>query len=181
MCVYVSSTVGSDLCDPRDCSLPGSSVHRFLQARILEWAAFDHIGLVSKVMSLLLLCYLGLSYLFFQGASFFLISWLQSLSAVILKPKKIKSVTVSIFAPSVCHEVMGQDAMTLVFWMLSFMTNFFTLIKGLFSSSSFFFFFLLLGWCNLHIWGYWYIFWQSWFQLVIHPAQQFAWCALQRR
>ena len=43
-----------------------------------------------------------------------LISWLQSLSAVILEPKKIKSVTVSIFSPSICHEVMGPDAMILV-------------------------------------------------------------------
>ena len=48
-----------------------------------------------------------------------LISWLQSLSPVILDPKKIKSVTVSISSPSVC-QVMGQDAMILVFWMLSF-------------------------------------------------------------
>ena len=40
-----------------------------------------------------------------------LISWLQSLSAVILEPKKIKSVTVSIVSPSICHEVMGPDAM----------------------------------------------------------------------
>ena len=40
-----------------------------------------------------------------------LISWLQSLSAVILEPKKIKSVTVSILSPSICHEVMGPDAM----------------------------------------------------------------------
>ena len=38
-----------------------------------------------------------------------LISWLQLPSAVILKPKKIKSVTVSIVSPSICHEVMGQD------------------------------------------------------------------------
>ena len=42
------------------------------------------------------------------------ISWLQSPSAVILEPKKIKSVTVSIVSPSICHEVMGQDAMILV-------------------------------------------------------------------
>ena len=40
-----------------------------------------------------------------------LISWLQSLSAVILELKKIKSVTVSIVSPSICHEVMGPDAM----------------------------------------------------------------------
>ena len=49
-----------------------------------------------------------------------LISWLQSPSAVILEPKKIKSVTVSIVSPSICHEVMGPDAMILVFGMLSF-------------------------------------------------------------
>ena len=44
-----------------------------------------------------------------------LISWLQSLSAVILEPKKIKSVTVSIVSPSICHEVMDLDAKILVF------------------------------------------------------------------
>ena len=44
-----------------------------------------------------------------------LISWLQSPSAVILQPKKIKSVTVSIVSPSICREVMGPDAMILVF------------------------------------------------------------------
>ena len=45
----------------------------------------------------------------------FLISWLQSPSAVILEPKKIKSVTVSIVSPSICHEVMGLDVMIFVF------------------------------------------------------------------
>ena len=44
-----------------------------------------------------------------------LISWLQSLSAMILEPKKIKSLTVSIVSPSICHEAMGLDAMILVF------------------------------------------------------------------
>ena len=44
-----------------------------------------------------------------------LISWLQSPSAVILELKKIKSFTVSIFSPSICHEVMGLDAMIFVF------------------------------------------------------------------
>ena len=44
-----------------------------------------------------------------------LISWLQSPSAVILETKKIKSVTVSIVSPFICHEVMGLDAMILVF------------------------------------------------------------------
>ena len=68
-----------------------------------------------------------------------LISWLHSLSAVILEAKKIKSLTVSIVSPSICHEVMGRDAMIFIFWMLSFKLAFslssFTL-KRLFSSSS---------------------------------------------
>ena len=44
-----------------------------------------------------------------------LISWLQSPSAVILEPRKIKSATISTVSPSICHEVMGPDAMILVF------------------------------------------------------------------
>ena len=69
-----------------------------------------------------------------------LVSRLQSPSAVILEPKKIKSVTISIVSPSICYEVMGLDAMIFIFWMLSFKPNFslssFTFIKRLFSSSS---------------------------------------------
>ena len=68
-----------------------------------------------------------------------LISWLQAPSAVILEPKEIKSVTVSTVFPSICHEVIGLDAMILVFWKLSFKTTFslssFTFSKRLFSSS----------------------------------------------
>ena len=52
---------------------------------------------------------------FFPRSKCLLISWLQSPSAVILEPKKIKSVPVSIVSPSVCHGVMGLDAMILVF------------------------------------------------------------------
>ena len=44
-----------------------------------------------------------------------LISWLQLLSTVILEPKKIKSVTVSIVSPSICHEVMGPECHDLLF------------------------------------------------------------------
>ena len=54
-----------------------------------------------------------------------LISWLQSPSTVILEPKKIKSITVFIVSPSICHEVMGLDAMILVFLMLRFFFFFF--------------------------------------------------------
>ena len=49
-----------------------------------------------------------------------LISWLQSPSSVILEPKKIKSVTVSIVSPNICHEVIGPDAMILVFLNVEF-------------------------------------------------------------
>ena len=48
-------------------------------------------------------------------------SWLQSPSAVILEPKKIKSVIVSIVSPSICHEVTGVDAMILVVFLLAFL------------------------------------------------------------
>ena len=52
---------------------------------------------------------------FLPRSKHLLISWLQSPDAVILESQKIKSVTVSTFAPSTCHEVMGPDAMILVF------------------------------------------------------------------
>ena len=52
---------------------------------------------------------------FLPRSKHLLISWLQSPSAVILEPKKIKSATVSTVSPSICHEVMGPDAMILVF------------------------------------------------------------------
>ena len=53
---------------------------------------------------------------FFPRSSLILIPWLQSPSTVILEPKKRKSVTVSTFSPSICHEVMGPDAMILAFF-----------------------------------------------------------------
>jgi len=53
-----------------------------------------------------------------------LISWLQSPSAVILEPKKVKSVTVSIVSPCICHEVMGSEGMIIVSWMLNFKPTF---------------------------------------------------------
>ena len=78
---------------------------------------------------------------FLPRSKHLLITWLQSPSAVILEPKRINSATVSTVSPSVCHEVMGPDAMILVFWMLSFKPTFslssFTFIKRLFSVSFF--------------------------------------------
>ena len=95
---------------------------------------------IGKVMSLLLNILSRLVIAFLLRSKPLLISWLQSPSAVILEPKKIKPLTVSIVSPSVCHEVMRPDAVILVFWMLSFKPTFslssFTFIKKLFSSSS---------------------------------------------
>ena len=97
---------------------------------------------VSKVMSLLFNMLSRFVTAFLPRRECLLISWLQSQSAVILEPMKISLslfITVSFFCPSICHELMGPDAMILVFWMLSFKPAFslssFTLIKRLFSSS----------------------------------------------
>ena len=70
---------------------------------------------VVKIMSLLLNMLSGLIIAFFLRSKHLLIPWLQSQSAVILEPPKIKSVIVSTVSPSICHEVMGPDAMVLVF------------------------------------------------------------------
>ena len=70
---------------------------------------------VDKVMSLLFNMLSGLVITFPPRSKCLLISWLQSPSAVILEPQNIKSATVSTVSPSTCHEVMGPDAMILVF------------------------------------------------------------------
>ena len=94
---------------------------------------------VGKVMSLLFNILSRLVIGFLPRSKHLLISWLQSPSAVILKPPKIKFVTVSIVSPSICHDVIGPDARILVFWILSFKPTIslssFTFLKRLFSSS----------------------------------------------
>ena len=69
----------------------------------------------GKVMSPLLNMLSRLVITFFPRSKRLLISWLQSPSAVILEPKKIKSDTVSTVPPSICHEVMGPDTMIFIF------------------------------------------------------------------
>ena len=93
---------------------------------------------VGKVMSLLFSMLSRLVMTFLPKSKCLFISWLQTPSAVILEPKEIKPPTVS---TSICHEVMGLDAMIFsVFCMMSFKSTFslssFTFIKRLFSSSS---------------------------------------------
>ena len=120
---------------------------------VLTWQTF-----VDKVMSLLFNMLSRLVIAFLPRSKCLLISS----SAVVLEPPKIKSLAVSIVSLSICHEVMGLDAMILIIWMLSF--------KSALSLSSFTFInrllillcFLPNGWCHLSNWGCWYFSWQSW-------------------
>ena len=101
--------------------------------------ALTILTFVSRVI-LLFNTLSGFVIAFLSRRNHLLISWLQSPSAVVLEPKKRKSVTASTFFASICHEVMGSDAMILVFLIFSLkpalLLSFFTLIKRLFSSSS---------------------------------------------
>ena len=78
------------------------------------------MAFVDKVMSLLFNMLSRFVMDFLQRSKCLLISLLQSPSAMILEPKKIKSVTVSMVSPSICHEVMGSDAMIVVFLNVEF-------------------------------------------------------------
>ena len=105
-----------------------------------------------------------------------------------MEPKKIKSVTVSTFPPSICHTVMGPNTMTLcvcvcvcVFfecWVLSQLLHSSLSLSP--RGSLVPLHFLPLEWFHLHIWNCWYFSQQSWFQLVIHPAWHFIWFTLHR-
>ena len=75
---------------------------------------------VSKVMSLFFNMLFGLVITFLPKSKHLLISWLQSPSALILEPQKIKSDTVSTVSPSICHEVMGPAATIFVFLNVEF-------------------------------------------------------------
>ena len=77
--------------------------------------ALTRWAFVGKIMSLLFNMLSRLVITFLPRSKRLLISWLQSPSAVILEPKKIKSVTVSVVSLSICHEVMGPDAIILAF------------------------------------------------------------------
>ena len=107
--------------------------HHRSKASVLQWSAFFMVQLshpyvtigktialttwtfVSKVMSLLFYTLSRFVMAFLPRSKCLLISCLQSPSTVILETKKIKSLTVSIVSPYICHEVMGPDAMILVF------------------------------------------------------------------
>ena len=94
---------------------------------------------VGKVMSLLFNTLSRFVITLLPRSKCLLNLWLQSPSAVILEPKERKSLIISIVSPSICHEVMGPEAIIFIFWMLSFKAVFshssLTFIKRLFSSS----------------------------------------------
>ena len=129
---------------------------------------------VSKVISLLFKMLSRFVIAFLPRSKRLLILWPQSLSTVILEPMKIKFFTVSTFSPFVCHEVMGPDAVILVFWMLSFKPAFSHCLLPSSRGSLVPLHFLPWGWCHLRIWGYWYFSRKSWFQLMLHPVQHFS-------
>ena len=114
-----------------------SHIHTWLLGKTIALTIQTFVG---KVMSLLFNTLSRFVIAFFPRSKCLLISWLQSPPTVILEPKKIKSVTVSIVSPSIYHEVMGPDAMIFISWMLTFQPTFslfsFIFIKRLFSSSS---------------------------------------------
>ena len=119
-----------DLCCPRNFqeSSPApwfeginSSVFRLLYGQLSQpylAMALTIWTFVSRVMSLLFTTLFRFVIAFLPRSKCLLISWLQSPYTVILEPKKRKSVTTSTFSPSICHEVMGLDAMILVFFLI---------------------------------------------------------------
>ena len=94
---------------------------------------------VGNVMSLLFNTLSRFVIAFLKRSKNLFILWLQSPFKVILKPKKMKSIIVSTFCPSICYEVMRADAMIFIFWMLNlkpaFSLSSFTFIRRLFGSS----------------------------------------------
>ena len=132
--------------------------------------SFDRQTFLDKVMSLLFNMLSRLVITFLPRTRHLLILWLQSPSAVILEPKKIKPLTASIVSPSFAMKWWEWMPQSLCFecWVLSqlFHSPLLPSSRGSLVPIHF----LPLGWCHLHIWGYWYFSQQSWFQLVIHPA-----------
>ena len=117
----------------------------------------------DKAMSLLFNMLYRLVITFLPRSKHLLISWLQSPSIVILEPRKIKSATVSTVSPLIHHEVMGPDAMILVYWMLNFKPAFHSPLSPSSLGSLFPIYFLPLEWYHLHIQGCWHFSQQSWF------------------
>ena len=150
--------------------------HQFFTSQPSLWSnSYIHIWLLGKTIALTIWTFVGkVKSLLFNSLSRFVIAflprskcllilWLQSLSAVILEPKKRKSVTASNFFPSIYHEVMGLDAITLIVWMLSFKPAFHSPPSQSPRGSLVPLCFLPLEWYHLHIRGCWNFSQKSWF------------------
>ena len=134
--------------------------------------ALTRHNFVSKVVSLLFNTLSRFVIAFLPRSKCLLISWLQSPSIMTLEPKKIKSNTVSIFFPfpiyllwsdgTRCHDPSFLDAVLSQLFHSSLSPS---------SRGSLVLHFFTSKWYHLRIWGCWYFSWQSWFQLVGHPAQ----------
>ena len=129
----------------------------------------------GKVMALFFnsLCRFVIAFL--PRSKHLLISWLQSMFTVILEPKKIKSSLFPLFPYLFAMHLWDRMSWSYFFWMLNFkpVSSSHFPLAPLSTGSLVPLCFLPLGWCHLHIWGYWYFSWKSWFQLEIHPAWHF--------
>ena len=151
--------------------------HPYMTGKIIALTRWTFVG---KVMSLLFNMLSWLVITFLPRSKCLLISWLQSSSAVILEYKKNKVChyfhCFPIYFPwsdgTGCHDLSFLNVELPTFSLSSF-----TFIKRLFSSPLL----SVIVWCHLHIWGYWYFSWKSWFQLVFLPVQHFSWCTLHIR
>ena len=135
---------------------------------LLLSSIFPNITFVGKVMSLLLNTLSRFVILFLPRSKCLNFMVAVTIHSDFVESNKRKSVTASTVSP---------DAMILIFWMLS---SFYSSLSPLSGGSLVPFQFLLLKWCHVCIWGYGYVSWQSWFQLVLHPAWHFTWCTLHR-
>ena len=143
--VYFNSCQSCQWCHPTISSsaVPFSRLHSFPASGSFPWSQFFVLGGqrngLSASESALPMSIQAWFPLGWTGWTSLQFPWLQSPSTVILKPPKIRSLIISIVSPSIFHEVMGWDAMILVFQMLSFKPTFwlfsFTFIKRLFNSS----------------------------------------------
>ena len=125
----INSLVLSFLYSPTLISMESQRVrHSHPYMTIGKTIALTRWTFVDKVMSLLFKMLSRLVITFLPRSKRLLISWLQSPSTVTLEPPKVKSDTVSTVSPSISHEVMGPEAMILVFWMLSFKPTVSTLL-----------------------------------------------------
>ena len=179
--------------------------HHSLKALILRHSAFLMVQLshryltIGKTIALTVRTFVGKGCLLFNTLSRFVIAiltkskyrlifWLQSLSAMILEPKKIKSVTVFTFfhlylpwSDIRCHNHSFLNVVPSVLNVLSQLFHCplspWSLLKKE-KVSLVPLRFMPWVWYHLYIWGCWYFFPQSWFQLVLHPVQHFSWSTL---